>query len=110
MNRSDVEKAIKTIAEARRSTNGKKLSERIEEMQREVDKVIEDKVIESEAKENTSGFFSDGLPYASLISALDIMRSFKPNDNSQKDRSYASAITDLEKVLAYFKTYIIGSK
>jgi len=31
----------------------------------------------------------------------------RPNDRSEIDRRYAITITDFEKVMAYFKTYIV---
>jgi hypothetical protein len=34
------------------------------------------------------------------------MRDAKPNDRSEADRRYAVAITEMEKVIAYFDTWI----
>ena len=48
------------------------------------------------------------LPTLDLLeSALESLQSEKPNDRSEVDRRYAIIITDLEKVLAYYKTYIV---
>ncbi len=44
----------------------------------------------------------------SLALSLKILREAKPNDRSEKDRRYAVAITELEKVYAYFNTYVIS--
>ncbi len=35
------------------------------------------------------------------------IKADRPNDRSEIDRRYAVTITDFEKVMAYFKTYII---
>ena len=35
------------------------------------------------------------------------LKGDRPNDRSEIDRRYAITITDFEKVMAYFKTYII---
>jgi hypothetical protein len=40
--------------------------------------------------------------------ALETLRKRKPNDRSPADRHYAVAITDMEKVLAYFQAYVLG--
>lgn len=42
-----------------------------------------------------------------LEAALEAIRIAKPNDRGAKDRCYAVAITDMEKVCAYFKTWIL---
>lgn len=36
------------------------------------------------------------------------LKSNKPNDQSQKDRQYAITITELEKVFAYYFTYVVN--
>jgi len=41
-----------------------------------------------------------------LKSALAILRLAKPEDRSELDRRFAVTITELEKVFAYFNTYI----
>ena len=43
----------------------------------------------------------------SLESSLRTIRHNRPNDRSELDRRWAIAITDFEKVIAYFKTYIV---
>ena len=45
---------------------------------------------------------------SSLDHALSITRSNKPGDLSQTDRRYDIVTTDLEKVIAYFKMYIMN--
>jgi hypothetical protein len=37
---------------------------------------------------------------------IGYVRDVKPNDRSEKDRKFAVALTDLEKVSAYIKTYL----
>lgn len=41
-----------------------------------------------------------------LEAALETLRLAKPEERSEKARRYAVAITELEKVIAYFKVYI----
>ncbi len=41
-----------------------------------------------------------------LIDALDILKTVKPGDHSDQDRWYAILITDLEKLIAYYWSYI----
>lgn len=43
---------------------------------------------------------------SSLKSALSTLRAVKPEDRSGLDRRYAVTITELEKVFAYYYTYI----
>ncbi len=43
----------------------------------------------------------------SLESSLRMIQRNRPNDRSEIDRRYAVLITDFEKVMAYFKTYIV---
>jgi hypothetical protein len=38
--------------------------------------------------------------------ALAAMKAEKPEERSDRARAYAVAITELEKVIAYFKVYI----
>lgn len=42
----------------------------------------------------------------SIVIALYALKDGKPNDRSEKDRFYAVAITEAEKLLAYFRQYI----
>lgn len=43
----------------------------------------------------------------SLETSLKILRQSKPDDRSELARRYAVTITELEKVYAYFDTYVI---
>lgn len=52
---------------------------------------------------------NDYLVLAAIEDALADARRQKPNDRSEKDRAYAVTITELEKALAYFKTFVIRS-
>lgn len=54
----------------------------------------------------------DELPPAegvgiALRYALDELRKYKPNDRSEADRAYAIAITDLQKIVAFFEMAVI---
>lgn len=42
----------------------------------------------------------------SLAFALKLLRAGKPWDRTEQDRRYAVTITDLEKVIAYFVSYV----
>lgn len=46
--------------------------------------------------------------YDLLVLALDKLKDSKPNDRSELDRHFAIAITDMEKVRAYFNTYVVA--
>ena len=41
-----------------------------------------------------------------LAEALAAMKDAKPNDRSEEDRYAAIAITDLEKVIAFYNFYV----
>lgn len=45
----------------------------------------------------------------SLLDTLSRLREMKPNDRSNRDRGYAVTITELEKVIAYFNTWVTGN-
>ena len=49
----------------------------------------------------------DTVSLEALKAALELLKAGKPNDRSEKDRRYAVAITELEKTLAYFYTFVI---
>jgi hypothetical protein len=49
----------------------------------------------------------DVTAVSAIEKALQTMRDRKPNDRSEKDRRYAVAITEQEKVLAYFREWVI---
>ncbi|MCB1714145.1 MAG: hypothetical protein KDK05_03325 [Candidatus Competibacteraceae bacterium] len=42
----------------------------------------------------------------SLLALIEQFRDSKPNDRSDRDRYFAVAITDLEKVYAYYLAYL----
>lgn len=52
--------------------------------------------------------FEDAQPLDALRFTLDVIRYRKPNDRSEKDRYTAIAITDLEKVIAFYEKYVIS--
>jgi hypothetical protein len=47
---------------------------------------------------------------AALVNALVLLRQAKPTDRSDKARYFAVTITDVEKVLAYFKTFVVDAE
>jgi hypothetical protein len=49
----------------------------------------------------------DQAVFDALIGVLSDMRAGKPDDRSEKDRYYAIAITDLQKLMAYVKHWIV---
>lgn len=53
---------------------------------------------------------SDSICYELLGNALTALNVAKPNERSEKARRYAVTITEMEKALAYFKTYVIDEK
>jgi len=44
-----------------------------------------------------------------LLEAMEILKEIKPEERSAKARYFAVVITELEKVIAYFKVFIIGA-
>ena len=44
-----------------------------------------------------------------LLEAMDILKEIKPEERSAKARYFAVVITELEKVTAYFKVFIMGT-
>jgi len=44
-----------------------------------------------------------------LRGALARMQASKPNDRSEADRRWAISITEMEKALAYFKTWVVDA-
>jgi hypothetical protein len=49
---------------------------------------------------------NDSKTLSLLKEALDVMKGQKPNDRSERDRYTAIAITDLEKLIAFFAVYV----
>jgi glycerol-3-phosphate O-acyltransferase len=43
--------------------------------------------------------------YKALLAALEAMRKAKPQERSDLARNYAVAITDLEKLMAYYRYF-----
>jgi hypothetical protein len=42
-----------------------------------------------------------------LVKLIELIKFAKPNDRSDLDRRYAILLTELEKVYAYFMTYVL---
>ena len=49
---------------------------------------------------------TDKVVVESIKAALETTKTFKPETRSERTRVFAVLITDLEKVLAYAKTYL----
>ena len=45
---------------------------------------------------------------ARLQHELSLMKANKPNNRSELDRAWAVTITEFEKMLAYFRVYVVG--
>lgn len=52
---------------------------------------------------------SNKSAFWALQNAHELLQEMRPGDRSPTDRYYAVAITDMEKVLAYFQTYVLDS-
>ena len=50
---------------------------------------------------------TDEIMLGKLQDTLVDMRALKPEERSEKARRYAVAITEFEKVLAYFKVFVV---
>lgn len=57
----------------------------------------------SQSLKNTQGI-------KSLRDTLAILKKHKPDDRSELDRRYAVTITELEKTLAYFYTFVVSNE
>ena len=60
---------------------------------------------EKERNFSTSVYHCD----AAIHNAMQTLKDNKPNDRSERDRFFAIAITDMEKVFAYVKLYIVDT-
>lgn len=56
------------------------------------------------------GSSPDDICILAILGAMKTLREFKPNDRSDKDRRYAVTITELEKVYAYFFTWVTNGQ
>ncbi len=52
----------------------------------------------------------DKIVLAGIRQLLDLMRSMKPEERSERSRRIAIAITELEKVLAYWLVFVAGDE
>jgi len=50
----------------------------------------------------------DAAAMDKLQKMLEFLRFTKPEDRSEKARRYAVTITEMEKVVAYFQTWVVG--
>lgn len=48
----------------------------------------------------------NGVAYEKLLDALEALKQEKPDERSEEARRYAVTITELEKVIAYYWTFI----
>ena len=46
--------------------------------------------------------------FQALEQAYEAMKANKPNDRSELDRCWAIAVTDMQKLVAFFKVYVAG--
>ena len=74
------------------------MSEDLSGLKEKVEKVIRENTVLRQDREGV---------LISLESTLRMIKRNRPNDRSEIDRRYAVTITDFEKVMAYFKTYIL---
>ena len=52
----------------------------------------------------------DKIILATIRELLDLMRAAKPDERSERARRIAIAITELEKVLAYWLAFVAGDE
>jgi hypothetical protein len=78
-----------------------------EQMNQEWIKKITKQAEQSEANDtpNESSYEEAALDY--MKKTLQVMRQAKPEIRSERARRYAVAITEMEKLFAYFKVYIV---
>lgn len=65
---------------------------------------MSDQAAESQSKTLA---FNKQVSLDAMTNALSALRAHKPNDRSEQDRYWAIVITDLEKSIAVFKTYVM---
>ena len=58
--------------------------------------------MENEPKETAKNMLT------ALEATFELMKAGKPNDRSEQDRCWAIAITDMQKLAAFFKVYVAG--
>lgn len=44
-----------------------------------------------------------------LEATYNLMRASKPNDRSEQDRCWAIAVTDMQKLVAFFKVWVANA-
>ena len=64
--------------------------------------------IENLLEPDDGGTTTDNMLTA-LEATYHLMRASKPNDRSEQDRAWAIAITDMQKLVAFFNVYVAGS-
>lgn len=50
----------------------------------------------------------DQMCYEYIVGVLEVLKRFKPDDRSEKDRRYAILITKMEDVEALFYRHVLG--
>jgi hypothetical protein len=53
---------------------------------------------------------SDRDVLGTLNDVLEVLRENQPGERSERSRRYAIIITEMEKVVAYFKTWVIDGE
>lgn len=72
---------------------------KIEDFERQ----LKERVIAQKAGEQNSLYV-----FAEVERLFALLKSNKPNDRSEADRCWAIAVTDMQKLVAFFKVYVVG--
>lgn len=57
--------------------------------------------------ETKQDLISDETMLTALVTTYHLLKSAKPEERSERARRYAVAITEYEKMLAYFKAMVV---
>ncbi len=88
-----------------REMPGQEKAEKIERVMEENRKELE--VIEKINVSELTDKINDNGMLIMLHSTLSSLCGNRPNERSERSRRYAVTITEMEKVVAYFKTFVI---
>lgn len=68
--------------------------------------IVDDSNLLDRPAEDVYVLFEGIAPLGALLFTLDVLRRHKPGDRSEKDRYMAIAITDMEKLVAFYEKYL----
>lgn len=73
----------------------------------EIQRILDKRKEYNESEKVDPDNFNDSRIFQELQQVLEKLRNYKPNERSEKSRRYAVTITEMEKVLSYFKVMVV---